>query len=581
MAIVEIMETKSKDKHVSEDKSIPKDAKKSGPYLYVDTEYEGIKKIVSKQGGYLVFLDYGRRYKVDKKTGALVLRQEKTSKRVNTESEAKRLRREAEAIRNGEIEQIGKPRTVLFKDAIDEFKESERYIGLSDGYKHHGDNYLKHAVKYFANKEPCKISVVDMEGYLRFLLEKGRVKPNKDGEEGLSLYSVDKNKVFLKIVWKYFIDSKKYGVKDNVADLAAMPLVELNIDGKIKMVTKITYHPRPYTIEELNYTLNDIVQNEFDRSLLVAVGLAAIGSLRHSETIGLRLGKFYHNELMKITDDACDYGGFDKEYYEEHDNLMFIDTAIMNIRNKNVERLPKANIIRVSAVPECLKRIIEYAMEQRKEINDIYGKEFSSEDSLYQPLVNLITGNVMKCSKLGRKWREYQRRRTKRMKKAGLEPLEEIRYHDLRHTHSNLLKRTVPSWEISNNMGHVIPDANTTQKVYWSDRQPFRDDIIRFFDENIKIDWDKALDIHINGDKSRVKVNGSGHLVITKEEEGRRKKRKRKFVFKEEEIEKLFLPIEYEDNSEEDANEEKEEKENGLSDELIEQQLEELDSIDD
>ena len=58
-------------------------------------------------------------------------------------------------------------------------------------------------------------------------------------------------------------------------------------------------------------------------------------------------------------------------------------------------------------------------------------------------------------------------------------------------------------------------------------------------------------------------------------------KRKRKFVFKEEEIEKLFLPIEYEDNSEEDANEEKEEKENGLSDELIEQQLEELDSIDD
>ena len=43
--------------------------KKSGPYEYVDTPNEGIKKIVSKQGGYLVFLDYGRKLKINKKTG--------------------------------------------------------------------------------------------------------------------------------------------------------------------------------------------------------------------------------------------------------------------------------------------------------------------------------------------------------------------------------------------------------------------------------------------------------------------------------------------------------------------------------
>lgn len=31
--------------------------KSTGVYDYVDTEFEGIKKVVSKQGGFLVFID--------------------------------------------------------------------------------------------------------------------------------------------------------------------------------------------------------------------------------------------------------------------------------------------------------------------------------------------------------------------------------------------------------------------------------------------------------------------------------------------------------------------------------------------
>ena len=35
--------------------------KHSGKYDYIDTKYEGIKKIINGKGGYLVFLDYGKK----------------------------------------------------------------------------------------------------------------------------------------------------------------------------------------------------------------------------------------------------------------------------------------------------------------------------------------------------------------------------------------------------------------------------------------------------------------------------------------------------------------------------------------
>ncbi len=80
MAIVELTESPFVAKRLAKEtvKEVgyaPEDIKKLGSYLYVDTEHEGIKKIISSQGGYLVFLDYGRRYKPDRKIGALVLKQ--------------------------------------------------------------------------------------------------------------------------------------------------------------------------------------------------------------------------------------------------------------------------------------------------------------------------------------------------------------------------------------------------------------------------------------------------------------------------------------------------------------------------
>lgn len=549
MAIMNLMDTSKNESKAVEDEKV----KKTGKYFYVDTANEGIKKVVSSQGGYLAFLDYGRKYKPNRKTGQLEWKQDKTIKRVDTVKEAKRLRREAEAIREGGEAFANKPRKILFSRAVEEYKTTAQWIDSTDSAKDHEDNYFRHMNDYFANMEPRNITRIDVENYFLWQLDRGNrstAKKNKDGsinkKEGISVNTLSKHKSAMKKLWQYFVDSKKYGVKENVVISAKLPKVEINIDGKIKKVSKIKYHPVSLTLDELNYTLNDAAQNEFDRSVLVMIALASIGSLRHSETLGLRLGKFLHNEYMSVSDDALNYGGFDRGYYEKHSELMLIDTAIMHIGSKDVEKLPKGEWIRVSAVPNCLKEIVDYAMEQRKEIYSIIGKEMDSNENLYLPLINIIRGNHLNGQKLSRKWHEYQVRRNKRMEKAGLEPIHMIRYHDLRHTHSNLLKKSVQLWEISYNMGHVIPGevSDTTNRVYWNDRQPDRENIINYFDSNIKIDWDKALHKSVNEKGSAVKVNGSGHLIISSKETERRKAQGKKFIYKEEELEELFLQSE-------------------------------------
>ncbi len=521
----------------------------TGKYQYVSTNNEGIKKVVSSQGGYLVFLDYGRKQKVNKKTGELQYKQDKSLKRVDTLKEAKALRREAEEIREAGIKR--KPSKVYFNEMVEDYKQTAEWKDSTESAKDHYNNYFRHLCDFFVDIQPKDITKIDIETYFLWQLERGKrptAKKNKDGsvskKEGISVNTLAKHKCAMKKLWNYMVDSKKYGVTENIVPPARLPKVEISIDGKKKKVSKIQYHPRSLTLEELNYTLNDAAQNEFDRSILLMAALAAVGSLRHSETLGLRVGKLMHDKYMAVTDEALGEGGFDREYYEMHDNLMLVDTAIVHIGSHDVEKLPKGDKVRVSAVPECLKKIVEYAMEQRKEIYGIIGKEIESNEKVYMPLINIITGRPLSSQKMGRKWKEYQERRNKRMAEAGLEPIPVIRYHDLRHTHSNLLKRDVMQWEISYNMGHVVIASgmdNTTTRVYWNDREPCRKDIIDYFDKNINIDWDKALSKPINGKGSKVTVNGSGHLIVSSEEAEERKKQGRKFIFKEEELEQLFL----------------------------------------
>lgn len=266
------------------------------------------------------------------------------------------------------------------------------------------------------------------------------------------------------------------------------------------------------------------------------IGLAAIGSLRHSEVIGLQIGKWKHDEYMEISPEIWDYSCYDKELYQNDSSVIMIDTAIMS----NETKFPKYNTVRVVANPEPLQKILDYAMEQRLEALKLTGRELTSKDSVYLPLINIIDGRELNSQKLSRKWSEYQGRRNKRMEKEGLEPIPHIRYHDLRHTFSDLTKAYAFEWERSYNMGHKVKGDNTTNRVYINDRSMDRRNIIKFFNENIKIDWEKAMQKSISNKGGAVYVNGSGHLVFSEAEKKRRKEQGKKCIYKEEELEQMF-----------------------------------------
>ena len=521
--------------------------KKSGDYEVIDTTYVGIKRIINKTGGYLVTLDYGRVMKTNTKTGLKELKQDKTVKVVKTLTEAKKLRAEAELIRKKrkkygpEVSLEGhKTARITIQHAIEMYKKEGDYIDLREGYQKHLNNYINHVLDYFNDFEPSKITVIDVENFYRYQLEHGnRDKNKKKKQPGISINTLTKYKTVMIKIWDYMVMSKKFNVSENIIKNTKIPKVTITIDGLEKKVSKITHVGKSLSIEELNITLNDLAQNEFDRSLLMLVALSSIGGLRRGEIASLELGKYYHNELMEISDEIYDYSKYDKEYYEENNNLFMISVSVERVGNQERKKLPKWDRIRVVGKPRVLEEIIEYCMEQRKEVNTIIGDDFESTDQLYYPLVNIIRREKVHAEKISRKWELYQVRRNKRLEAKGEKPIQILTLHELRHSHSNLLKYEIPEWQISLNMGHKLK-GNTTSEVYWNDRRPNRDNIIRFFDSNIKIDWDKVLRRKINMEDSQVRIMKNGQLIIGEHVKTRLRELKGRAVLTEEELAELM-----------------------------------------
>ena len=73
------------------------------------------------------------------------------------------------------------------------------------------------------------------------------------------------------------------------------------------------------------------------------------------------------------------------------------------------------------------------------------------------------------------------------------------------------------------------------------DSQPNRDDICKFFDENIKIDWTKAPKVDFQNPDNVFMVNGSGHLVIKKEYKEMVKRIEGKSILTEEMMDKYLF----------------------------------------
>jgi integrase len=548
---------------VNEEKTV--EQVKVGNYFCEKTKTANIFKISDHRGGFLVRCNYGRVEKISKKSGVKKEVYEITLKVVPTFSEAKQLLNEAEHVReqrkNGCVieNQIMTASKLSLDDAIADFKNNREYTELTKNYQLHYDNYLRHISDFMGGKEPSRIMIEDFDDYYHYQMIRGKLdtaKKNKDGSiskkevsmtnpEGISVNTLSKHKTALKSLWNFMIRKGCYGVKFNIASVSVIPSVKIAIDGKEMKMNHIPPKQTPLNLEELNYTLNDAIQNEADRSIAVMIALGAIGGLRRSEAVALKVGRYYHDERMQTGEKMWELNDFSglREYYENHDELILIDEAITS-NGGDTLKFPKDNIIRMVGKPKCLSDIIEYAMEQRMQLYSVMGKELGSDERVYMPLVNLIKQKDYSCAKFSRKWTEYQKRRNKRMELAGLKPIPVIRFHDLRHTHATLLGEEIASPKISRNMGHVVPGegqvSNTTTKVYIHDRKPDRTEIIEYWDSHIKLDWSKAMRVDINAPGNQAHVNGSGHLVIKDEEKKRIMGLRKRFVLTEEEEAELL-----------------------------------------
>lgn len=566
---VKIMEIKKRnigsDNNDSNNNAVTKSVR-VGNYECETTNVPNVFKILSHKGGYLARCNYGKVEKIDKKDGTKKDRYEVTLRVVPSKTEAKKLVTEADAIRLQKkqgvvpITQTVIKEKITLKNVIDDFKQDKFYLELTGNYQLHYDNYCNHILDFMGHKEPKTITVNDIEEYYQYQLTRGKLstaKRNKNGEiskkevtennpEGLSVNTIAKHKTALKNIWNFMLKKGIYGVKTNVVIYSEVPKVEIEVDGKIIKTRHIQPTQNVLNMEQLNYTLNDAIQNEADRSVAVMIALASIGGLRRSETCALKIGRYYHDNRMKIGMDMWKLNDFInvKDFYMQHDELILIDEAITH-EKKDVLGFPKNNIIRMIGKPRCLDEIIEYAMEQREQMCKTLGVDIDSDEKVYMPLRNVIKQQDYTSQKISRKWNEYQKRRNKRMESLGLEPIPCIKYHELRHTHASLLDDEVAAKKISRNMGHVVPGEgqlyNTTTKVYIHDRVPDRSDIINFWDKHIKIDWDKASRIDLNDSDNRAHVNGSGHLVIMDEDKKRIMQiRKRYVITEEEEAELLY-----------------------------------------
>ena len=541
-----------------------KEIKRVGNYECELTRYNNIFKIIGGRERYVVRCYYGKIEKINKKTGLKREVNEVTLKVVDTITEARMLMAEVERIRNERKNGIILPQRIVsdkitLDDIIDAYKKDVMYTDLTDNYKMHYDNYFRHISDFMGYKEPKKITVADIEQYYDYQLNRGNLsnaKKTKNGDvskketsimnpNGISVNTLSKHKTALKSLWKFMLKKGCYGIEQNIPKYTDIPKVEIEIDGKKIKTRKIQPKQKPLTLEQLNYTLNDAIQNEHDRSVVLLIALGAIGGLRRSEVVALKIGRYYHDERMKLGEEMWALNDFRslRQYYESHNELIMIDEAITHNR-VDVLGFPKDNIIRMVGKPHCLEKIVEYTMEQRKQICEALGCDISSCDRLYMPLINVIQQNVYSSQKVSRKWTEYQKRRNDRMEKAGIEPIPIVRFHDLRHTHASLLSDEVADKKIAKNMGHVFRSAesinNTTTRVYIHDMKPDRSDIIKYWDEHICIDWDKALRVNINEVGNRAHVNGSGHLVIKDEEKQKVLQLRKRFVLTEEEEARLL-----------------------------------------
>ncbi len=420
---------------------------------YKATEYPGIKQRI-KDGKYLVVIDLGRQPRVDKKTGAIVQKQCKTQKIFDTLREAKAYKgandKEKETHKVSRV--AGK---VTFREAVADYNAMySKNWGAS--YAAQKKNQERRMIAYFGDTDVRKIDTLAIEAFFDWCRT-----PNDVYETALGNNTIEKYKTHMKDIWKFMKKGKKYGVKENVVIDADVGEIE-DFEAKI------------LDIESIKYFLWYITHCEKDYSVFCLFAIPALSGLRRGELCGLRWKDIdFENKLIDVAQQRMQAGS---------------NTVIKVPKNgKDNGKNRQERRQRYSVISDALAELLLKVKEQQAEI---LGYEPLPDDYVYRTKMNLVCGELPRPGKVSKRFKELRVRCDKVRKIQKLEPLPEIRLHDLRHTFISIcINGGVSPLRVSANCGHYFVEEgkrpNTTTAVYWHDDDD-RTEIRDFLNETFK-----------------------------------------------------------------------------------------------
>ena len=418
---------------------------------YRDTTIPGIKQRI-KDDKYLVVIDLGRQPRLDKKTGAMVLKQCKTQKVFDTLKEAKAYQGENnKAKENQKVSKVaGK---VTFRQAIADYNEKYR-SNWGSSYAAQKSNQERRMISYFGDTDVRKIDTLAIEAYFEWCRH-----PNEVYTTALGNNTIQKHKTHLSDLWKFMKKGKKYGVTENVVT-----------DADVGEIEK--YEATTWSIEQVKYALWYVTHFETDYASFALLAVPALAGLRRGELCGLRWKDIdFENKLIDVA-----------QQRKQGNNG--VETKVpKNGKDNGKTRFERRQ--RYSALPDILATLLLKIKEQQA---DFLGSEPGPDDYVYRCKHNMARGVLPSPGKVSDRFDQLQARCNKVRKLKGLEPLPEIRLHDLRHTFISMcINGKVDQLQVSANCGQRNEDRHmsTTIKVYWHDNSD-RTDIREFIDNTFK-----------------------------------------------------------------------------------------------
>lgn len=235
---------------------------------YIDTAYPGIKKRI-KDGKYIVTLDCGRSLRMNKNTGVMEMRQTKTTKIVDTLTEAKALQGKNNTAKKKKKTTLI-TRKVAFNKVLDEYTNyySDSW---SDSYKAQKQSQAKRMKAYFGDRDVRKIDTLDIEKFFKWCQEIQYGFPRPLGNN-----SIQKIRTHLYDFWKFMKKNQNlYGVHENIVIDADIGEIH-QFKGNILNAAQVDYMLR-YAMEyEKDYSILQWIVNSINRIMNIIDNLLKI-----------------------------------------------------------------------------------------------------------------------------------------------------------------------------------------------------------------------------------------------------------------------------------------------------------------